>query len=867
MSSKSSQSSNTRKSSSSSSSRKKVRHTHTQTHADTEASPSLSLMDSDTAGTVAFAPSASAVDSTMEVDYDEEKTNASQQQQQQQQQLYEDKMQAFLEENGLQEKSTEFRALRNNSELKEYSEEVQLAVLRVNFGLKGANAKDALSLLLGSTGRKSGNLSSGRGPNILDGLETELVHNYDFDKFTQRVFDLFKWHTDTAVRQVYMAPYFALIQSSGMGKTKLFAEFRKHLNKQKDSEVQCMAILCINANLKKEKQDMYFDHELLFDVSAVDIVDDVRTKLNELLPKQGEFTKLVLLFDEAQGLMKGRDKFSKGSLMFRAIRWWLREQRNIMVVAAFAGTNANLSNFYPPDPPVEGASRAARIFYKNYQKNEKDDKKLYPPFFELHTISCFAAKTEQRKRGNDEPGFPQALVYGRPLFAYYYIENDLDDRKLTEFASRLVLSVNEYGGHLPSCYSVLGARVQMGIVNSFDTLSTLVSAGYACLVDFQQQENATSTPMARLNFMPDPLCATLAMRYMDKDWRGLGFEGKCGRFWVQQAEKAFSTKLCLPEKGDAGEIFAALYMLLCGDILRRENDPTCASFAVSIDEWFHLLKSGGELGAALTEAPSLVASKASPSLAASTKNLMSTTVSTRSGLKQQKTMADAMDTTSKSTISFVQVCRNDFRANSFCDEEVMKHMYVSGLANYAYKNCKAIDIASAIKVVRNAQTCYHPLLISVKNCATVTKDDVVGWLSSLMAFLQEIRQGKEEQQHPRAVCLVILLGCMNPPKIQKDNLDSLNLQPFPSDDVFRLVTVPETDSFGVSEAISNLGAASEKCEIYSSHGFLARENTADSLLRKKSPNRNMVNSLFEALRALRVSNKKKLNNSMNGHSS
>ena len=38
----------------------------------------------------------------------------------------------------------------------------------------------------------------------------------------------------------------------------------------------------------------------------------------------------------------------------------------------------------------------------------------------------------------------------------------------------------------------------MGAVNSFHTLSTLISSGYACLVDFRQQDDIKSTPVARV---------------------------------------------------------------------------------------------------------------------------------------------------------------------------------------------------------------------------------------------------------------------------------------------------------------------------------------------------------------------------------
>ena len=313
---------------------------------------------------------------------------------------------------------------------------------------------------------------------------------------------------------------------------------------------------------------------------------------------RGLSDKVVLLFDEAQGLMEGVDIQGKGSLVFRAIRWWLRKQRNVHVVAVFAGTTAKLSNFFPPDPPMHGDSRKARVTYVNYKAGEGDKKMLYTPFFELNTISCLRGMEQETLRSTSavvstKSQFPEAVIYGRPLFAYYYITNTLDPKKLTEFAKSLVLSCANYETDLSACYSVLGARVQMGVVNSFYTLTKLVSSGYACLVSFRQQENNASTPLAQVTFMPDPLCATLAMRLMDEAWQDGELQGHGKQFWTLQAEKAFTTKLCLPDNGDAVENFAALYMLFCGDVLRKETDSGLSIFSVSLDEWFRLLKSGG----------------------------------------------------------------------------------------------------------------------------------------------------------------------------------------------------------------------------------------------------------------------------------
>ena len=171
-------------------------------------------------------------------------------------------------------------------------------------------------------------------------------------------------------------------------------------------------------------------------------------------------------------------------------------------------------------------------------------------------------------------------------------------------------------------------------------------------------------------------------------------------------------------------------------------------------------------------------------------------------------------------------------------------MYVSGLATYAYKNCKAVDIASSIRVFQNSLTSYHPLLISVKNCANVSKSDIVGWLATMMSFLNDMKEGGNR---PCALCLLILLGCSHPPEVKQDQLDSESLDPFPFEDVFRFVCVPENDVFGVSEAIGRLGTSSEKCEIYSSHGLLAIEEDTDALLRKDTKNQQYLEHLFGSL--------------------
>ena len=57
---------------------------------------------------------------------------------------------------------------------------------------------------------------------------SEMLYTLDLEKFQERVELLFKWHVDMKTQDQYMAPYFPLVQSSGMGKTKLLYELKKY---------------------------------------------------------------------------------------------------------------------------------------------------------------------------------------------------------------------------------------------------------------------------------------------------------------------------------------------------------------------------------------------------------------------------------------------------------------------------------------------------------------------------------------------------------------------------------------------------------------------------------------------------------------
>ena len=86
---------------------------------------------------------------------------------------------------------------------------------------------------------KMESLGSSRVAGIYFGMDAPLKHTFDTTRFHARILALFDWHNNAKETKTYMAPYFPLIQSSGMGKTKLLYEFRKNAT---SSDMDCKII-------------------------------------------------------------------------------------------------------------------------------------------------------------------------------------------------------------------------------------------------------------------------------------------------------------------------------------------------------------------------------------------------------------------------------------------------------------------------------------------------------------------------------------------------------------------------------------------------------------------------------------------------
>ena len=413
-----------------------------------------------------------------------------------------------------------------------------------------------------------------------------------------------------------------------------------------------------------------------------------------------------------------------------------------------------------------------------------------------------------------------------------------EPNKLSEFAKRMVLSEDDYKHNDLACFSILGTRVQMGIVDSYHDASEIVSNGYACLVNFvPPRDNAVDRrPVIRTAFMPDPFCAYLAMRYMDEDWKSSDEQrqGQSMAKWVEIAKRAFAQRLCQSEKGDVGEIFAALYLLFCGDILRkRQNNGNkhWVKLSVDLEEWFSLVKDGGK------DDDNRDSSRGGRQVEAG-----GTTSHQESG--GMKSHGNTM------TVSFIQVCRNFLRSDAFSDRNVLEYMSKASVAWYTYRNCKAIDLAASIRVTKSQETesdkkvSYHPLFVSVKNWENISKTNVENWMTSMKDFLNTT--ATEGQQRPKALCLVVAFGT----NIQEENVNEeytkSDLDGFPTKDVFRLI-VPKDDKFDIAKTVLEMGLPEERSEVYSSHAFITCYNNTERLLKSASKLKEHVDTLHSSL--------------------
>ena len=611
--------------------------------------------------------------------------------------------------------------------------------------------------------------------------ESRLSHEYDLQALKGRVLDMFDWYQDVSVRQRYVAPYLPLIQSSGMGKTKLLYELRQHLNADPDESYTTLLILCATGELEGDMAQTYNE--------AVELEEcmkrepdpflkyrEVEQELERLCRKHNN-KPVVLLFDEAQNILVGKDNY-----LFNCIQWWLckKDKQPQQVVAVFAGTTLQFADM-EREPPES----------QQWGDYWMDGSERYAPFYQLHTMGCLLPR--RRSPGPNTTEYEESFCYGRPLFAKMGQHDLLSEESQVDMdiLRRLVLShVDSWWNRVDSCFSVLATRVQMG-QTSFKVATSLISRGYAILSDLDVDQK-----IAEICHLPDPVCARLAMCLMKEDWASdvRHLEGRSRHFWVSKMAEIFSDQTCIPSAGDEGEVFAAMYLLLCGDILRfcKENNEDCKHFSISLTKWIYLLTHGGQ------------------------------------DLPFPEAWDMEVPDTVDASICFIQITQNYLRfqdsMEAWTQQHFLEHLYRSRSAFYVYEDCSVFDIFASIRCssTSRVEPEYFPMLISIVSIPKFSPSEAMSAVCAMEMMLTKAKCYG-------GLCILLVLGRTTESEFDEDLLLTLDdLANIPNEIVSKVVEIPNDDAFDLTRQFWGItSTGTEVAEIFASHSFLAWQKQGD----------------------------------------
>ena len=658
--------------------------------------------------------------------------------------------------------------------------------------------------------------------------ETNLSHPYDLNSFSKHVETLAQeyWNSTKQSDGIprYVAPYFVLVQSSGMGKTKLLYEYRESCNSKHDQFQQFEAKMILCGNIRTSQGSSLYDSILPTQVNgdSKGLNEEDRTEkrlteaerifkiLDELFSAKGCGWKKnthkyrVLLFDEAQNLLK--EAFGMQAFFFRCLRLWLRQRRrDRQYVAVFTGTSSGLTNFdiESDHDLVRRHNVDSRGMGGKQRDFIKKGGEVFPHFVRLTTMGCQLQQSTDSDEGDSD--YERSIAYGRPLFTIMDRQGDLPGL-LPNILRRMMLekgkdgTVSGIGEDLKAWLSILATRVQMG-VTTVAIASDLVKKGYANLTH-------VSRDFAYFTYFPDPVCARLAMGMMKEGWKvdsSCRIKGKPPRDWVQKLGQIYSSGLCRPEKGDFGEVLTSLYFLLCADALRDEELET---FSVGFDEWVEVLCRGGRSESGVGE-------------------------SKRDQHSRKRKTPQEQKTKFPISLSCIQFCRNFLRSyqvdwSSFGDQKFLSSLYRSGTGIFTFAGCRLIDGMIPLRRFNGNQPVFFPLLVSIKSHIYFPP-------GAAAELANEMVDKAESSGLTHALCLVVVFGQTT--KSDDNNL-SLNANTVKElvekglvPAVFR---IPANDEFGTTQQFLELTGATQATEVYASHPFIraygkAGQDTPDPL--------------------------------------
>ncbi|KAL3913234.1 MAG: hypothetical protein SGILL_006570 [Bacillariaceae sp.] len=298
----------------------------------------------------------------------------------------------------------------------------------------------------------------------------------------------------------------------------------------------------------------------------------------------------------------------------------------------------------------------------------------------------------------------------------------------------------------------------------------------------------------------------------------------------------------LPSRGDYGEVFAALYMLFCGDELREKKDRFMRQFEVDLPEWLKQLKMGPHTEDTADKSHE---AKKSPERRSDRIKVMKekTAAEKKPGTFLENTTAEEepgafIRDDASCCLNFIQVCRNSFRTHAWFQQPSpsLQFMYDTAVAVYAYQNCPAIDIVFPIKVSQGESVQFHPCLVSVKCWSSMNTAEMNTALTAMKTYVE----GYREEGGPTALCILLLIGCQCP------GTPPPTVGCFPSHDTYTTVVVPRKDPFGLNEKVIASVLGTEQAEILQSHAFAhVEDHKSYTLLRATSEKVDFVNAILE----------------------
>jgi hypothetical protein len=597
---------------------------------------------------------------------------------------------------------------------------------------------------------------------------SKLKSNFELVEFGTRVDGLFEWYgpQQEKVRKTFLSPCFPVVQSSGMGKTKLLYEYKKAVK----DKTTCVLIRCLNhlPTSDSGSENAVFDEDLV-----PPLLDDrdrrtkMLRKLNEILDTVNP-GRVVFMFDEAQHLLQGSGVF------FRMIRWWIRDDvpDDYQMVAVFSGTSSSLLNFFAEIPGPTSSRNPERY------RDGPVGNRLFPPFYDLFTIGCYDDDDGKDAATTD---YDRSIYHGRPLFPVMKNNNALTEEAHEAILCKMLLTreSNAWCKDEDAVFSILATRIQMGQV-SVPVTSKMVAVGYAGLSMFDRDKDGVNT--AQMCHFPDPVCARLAMCMMDGTFQLGQYTGMEKSWWSAMVKDQFSSGFCRSSKGDTAEVFVALYLLFCGDVLRatkNTDNDRYVQFAVPLGDWVRTVMNGGTLSV----------------------------------------MPDSQGNNGNFEVSFIQVCRSYLHIDKkiLWNQDVLENMFAGGVAYFTPPGEDSLDIFAAIRRRVDGNVQYSPLVIQVK--ARYENLDK----PAILQALNKMESVVADAGFSTGLCILVRWGSREIENSSRHlKLKQEDVVDVGHKIVSKLLVLEKDDVFGLTAAFTSVTSDREElAEIRASHRLVA----------------------------------------------